>query len=232
MHSGRHISGQYNVELEAIRSHVLAMGGLVEQQLGYALRALVKQDFELAKKVIAEDHNVNAMEVAIDEACTRIIARRQPTAGDLRLVMSIIKTIADLERIGDVASRLARTSLDHKSADPRYQTSLEPLCRLAISMLHQVLDAFARMDLESAALVYEMDERVDQEYSSVIKQLTQLMIDETDSIPTILEVMWSARAIERVGDRCQNICEYIIYAVKGKDVRHSNDEEISKYRAS
>ncbi|MEZ9489940.1 phosphate signaling complex protein PhoU [Vibrio breoganii] len=230
MHTGRHISGQYNVELEAIRSHVLTMGGLVEQQLAYALRSLVKQDYELAKKVVAEDHNVNSMEVVIDEACTRIIARRQPTAGDLRLVMTIIKTITELERIGDVASRLARTSLENKSADPRYQNSLEPLCRLAIDMLHQVLDAFARLDIDAAANIYEIDDRVDEEYQNIIRQLTQNMMDETEMIPTILQVMWSARAIERVGDRCQNICEYIIYCVKGKDVRHSDDEEIYKYK--
>ncbi|ANO32162.1 phosphate signaling complex protein PhoU [Vibrio breoganii] len=230
MHTGRHISGQYNVELEAIRSHVLTMGGLVEQQLAYALRSLVKQDYELAKKVVAEDHNVNSMEVVIDEACTRIIARRQPTAGDLRLVMTIIKTITELERIGDVASRLARTSLENKSADPRYQNSLEPLCRLAIDMLHQVLDAFARLDIDAAANIYEIDDRVDEEYQNIIRQLTQNMMDETEMIPTILQVMWSARAIERVGDRCQNICEYIIYCVKGKDVRHSDDKEIYKYK--
>ncbi|GEA61637.1 phosphate signaling complex protein PhoU [Vibrio comitans] len=230
MHTGRHISGQYNVELEAIRSHVLTMGGLVEQQLAYALRSLVKQDYELAKKVVAEDHNVNSMEVVIDEACTRIIARRQPTAGDLRLVMTIIKTITELERIGDVASRLARTSLENKSADPRYQNSLEPLCRLAIDMLHQVLDAFARLDIDAAANIYEIDDRVDEEYQNIIRQLTQNMMDEPEMIPTILQVMWSARAIERVGDRCQNICEYIIYCVKGKDVRHSDDKEIYKYK--
>ncbi|GEM80095.1 phosphate signaling complex protein PhoU [Vibrio superstes] len=230
MHTGRHISGQYNVELEAIRSHVLTMGGLVEQQLAYALRSLVKQDYELAKKVVAEDHNVNSMEVVIDEACTRIIARRQPTAGDLRLVMTIIKTITELERIGDVASRLARTSLENKSADPRYQNSLEPLCRLAIDMLHQVLDAFARLDIDAAAHIYEIDDRVDEEYQNIIRQLTQNMMDEPEMIPTILQVMWSARAIERVGDRCQNICEYIIYCVKGKDVRHSDDKEIYKYK--
>ena len=230
MHTGRHISGQYNVELEAIRSHVLTMGGLVEQQLAYALRSLVKQDYELAKKVVAEDHNVNSMEVVIDEACTRIIARRQPTAGDLRLVMTIIKTITELERIGDVASRLVRTSLENKSADPRYQNSLEPLCRLAIDMLHQVLDAFARLDTDAAANIYEIDDRVDEEYQNIIRQLTQNMMDEPEMIPTILQVMWSARAIERVGDRCQNICEYIIYCVKGKDVRHSDDKEIYKYK--
>ncbi|CAM4003203.1 MULTISPECIES: phosphate signaling complex protein PhoU [Vibrio] len=232
MHTGRHISGQYNVELEAIRSHVLTMGGLVEQQLAYALRSLVKQDYQLAKKVVAEDHNVNSMEVIIDEACTRIIARRQPTAGDLRLVMSIIKTITELERIGDVASHLARTSLENKSSDPRYQNSLEPLCRLAIGMLHQVLDAFARLDIDAAAHIYDMDDRVNEEYQNIIRQLTQSMMDEPKMIPTILQVMWSARAIERVGDRCQNICEYIIYCVKGKDVRHSDNEEIDKYKGS
>ncbi|OBT06645.1 phosphate transport system regulatory protein PhoU [Vibrio sp. UCD-FRSSP16_10] len=232
MHTGRHISGQYNVELEAIRSHVLTMGGLVEQQLAYALRSLVKQDYELAKKVVAEDHNVNEMEVTIDEACTRIIARRQPTAGDLRLVMTIIKTIAELERIGDVASRLARTSLSNKSSDPRYQNSLEPLCRLAIDMLHQVLDAFARLDTDAAVRVYEMDDNVDDEYQNIIRQLTKSMMDDPSLIPAILKVMWSARAIERVGDRCQNICEHIIYCVKGKDIRHSDDDEIYKYKES
>lgn len=232
MHIGRHISGQYNVELEAIRSHVLTMGGMVEQQLAFALQSLLKQDYELANKVVADDHKVNAMEVAIDEACTRIIARRQPTAGDLRLVMTIIKTIADLERIGDVASDIAKTSLENKNSDPRYQNSLEPLCRLAISMLHQVLDAFARLDIDAAAHVYGMDDRVNEEYRTIIRQLMQYMMDEPQSIPIILQVMWSARAIERVGGRCQNICEYIIYCVKGKDVRHSDNDEIYKYKKS
>ncbi|SJN57934.1 Phosphate-specific transport system accessory protein PhoU [Vibrio ruber DSM 16370] len=227
MQFGRHISGQFNAELEAIRTHVLTMGGLVEQQLSYAMQALHKQDLELARQVIRDDHKVNAMEVAIDDACTRIIAKRQPTAKDLRLIIAIIKTITDLERIGDVATRMAHVAIESPaSKERRFQVSLEPLCRQAIAMLHQVLDAFARMDVEAAAQVHKLDDRLDSEYEAVIRQLMTYMMEDTKNIPHILQVMWSARAIERVGDRCQNICEYIIYFVKGKDVRHLGDQSL------
>ena len=227
MHFGRHISGQFNVELESIRTHVLTMGGLVEQQLSYAIQALHKEDIELARKVVRDDHKVNAMEVSIDDACTRIIAKRQPTAKDLRLIMAIIKTITDLERIGDVATRIAYVAIESPSSQERqFQVSLEPLCRQAIQMLHQVLDAFARMYVEAAAEVHKLDDKLDAEYEAVIRQLMTYMMEDPKNIPHILQVMWSARAIERVGDRCQNICEYIIYFVKGKDVRHLGDQSI------
>lgn len=227
MHFGRHISGQFNVELESIRTHVLTMGGLVEQQLSYAIQALHKEDIELARKVVRDDHKVNAMEVSIDDACTRIIAKRQPTAKDLRLIMAIIKTITDLERIGDVATRIAYVAIESPSSQERqFQVSLEPLCRQAIQMLHQVLDAFARMDVEAAAEVHKLDDKLDAEYEAVIRQLMTYMMEDPKNIPHILQVMWSARAIERVGDRCQNICEYIIYFVKGKDIRHLGDQSI------
>ncbi|WCE30269.1 phosphate signaling complex protein PhoU [Vibrio sp. SCSIO 43137] len=230
MHFGRHISGQFNVELESIRTHVLTMGGLVEQQLSFAMQALNKEDIELAKKVVKDDHKVNALEVSIDEACTRIIAKRQPTAKDLRLVMAIIKTITDLERIGDVATRIARVAIETPSTkEQKFHVSLEPLCRQAIEMLHQVLDSFARMDVDAAANVYKLDNKLDAEYEAVIRQLMTYMMEDPKNIPTILQIMWSARAIERVGDRCQNICEYIIYFVKGKDVRHLDEEDIDKY---
>lgn len=227
MHFGRHISGQFNVELESIRTHVLTMGGLVEQQLSYAIQALHKEDIELARKVVRDDHKVNAMEVSIDDACTRIIAKRQPTAKDLRLIMAIIKTITDLERIGDVATRIAYVAIESPSSKERqFQVSLEPLCRQAIQMLHEVLDAFARMDVEAAAALHKQDDKLDAEYEAVIRQLMTYMMEDPKNIPHILQVMWSARAIERVGDRCQNICEYIIYFVKGKDVRHLGDQSI------
>ncbi|EMA8957379.1 phosphate signaling complex protein PhoU [Vibrio fluvialis] len=228
MQLGRHISGQFNVELESIRTHVLTMGGLVEQQLSFAMQALNKDDIELARKVVRYDHKVNAMEVSIDEACTRIIAKRQPTAKDLRLIMAIIKTITDLERIGDVATKMAYVAIESPSTkESKFQVSLEPLCRQAIAMLHQVLDAFARMDVESAAEVYKLDDKLDKEYEAVIRQLMTYMMEDPKNIPHILQVMWSARSIERVGDRCQNICEYIIYFVKGKDVRHLGDQGIN-----
>ncbi|MDG3087209.1 phosphate signaling complex protein PhoU [Vibrio hannami] len=230
MHFGRHISGQFNVELESLRTHVLTMGGLVEQQLSFAMQALNKDDIELARKVVRDDHKVNAMEVSIDEACTRIIAKRQPTAIDLRLIMAIIKTITDLERIGDVAARIARVAIETPSSKgQRYHVSLEPLCLQAIAMLHQVLDAFARMDIDAAAEAFKLDNKLDAEYDAVIKQLTKYMMEEPKNIPSILQVMWSARAIERVGDRCQHICEYIIYFVKGKDIRHLDENDIDKY---
>ncbi len=227
MHFGRHISGQFNVELEAIRTHVLTMGGLVEQQLSFAMQALHKEDIELARKVVRDDHKVNAMEVSIDDACTRIIAKRQPTAKDLRLIMAIIKTITDLERIGDVATKIAYVAIESPSSqESQFHVSLEPLCRQAINMLHLVLDAFARMDVDAAADVHKMDDKIDAEYEAVIRQLMTYMMEDPKNIPSILQVMWSARAIERVGDRCQNICEYIIYFVKGKDVRHLGEQGI------
>lgn len=227
MQMGRHISGQFNAELEAIRSHALAMGGLVEQQLTLAMKALNKQDSVLAKKVIEEDLKVNTMEVSIDEACTRIIAKRQPTAKDLRLIIAIIKTITDLERIGDVATKMSRVVIESPLKEARkFHVSLEPLCHQAVVMLHEVLDAFARMDVESAARLHKEDDKLDREYEAVIRQLMTYMMEDTKNIPHILQVMWSARAIERVGDRCQNICEYIIYFVKGKDVRHLGEQSI------
>jgi phosphate transport system protein len=227
MQFGRHISGQFNVELESIRTHVLTMGGLVEQQLSFAMQALNKQDYQLAQQVIKDDHRVNAMEVSIDEACSRIIAKRQPTAKDLRLVIAIIKTITDLERIGDVASKIAKVAVEvPEPKNKKFHVSLEPICRQAISMLHQVLDAFARMDVEAAGQIHRSDEQLDAEYEAVIRQLMTYMMEDPKNIPQILQVMWSARDIERVGDRCQNICEYIIYFVKGKDVRHLDDKSL------
>lgn len=226
---GRHISGQFNNELEAIRTHVLAMGGLVERQLTDALQAIHEQDMDLAKHVIREDHKVNSMEVAIDEACTRIIAKRQPTAGDLRLVMAIIKTITDLERIGDAANSIANMALDNSSGEQKpFLVSLENLGHKAAKMLHKALDAFARMDVDAALEVYRSDESLDREYEGIIRQLMTYMMEDPRSIPNVLEVMWSLRAIERVGDRCQNICEYIIYFVKGKDIRHTNKDDLER----
>lgn len=224
---GRHISGQFNAELESIRTHVLAMGGLVERQLTDALRAMHSHDIDLAKNVIRDDRKVNSMEVAIDEACIRIIAKRQPTAGDLRLVMAIIKTITDLERIGDVAESIAKMALDKFSHHQQpFLVSLEHFGFKAARMLHDALDAFARMDVDAAMDVYHTDDALDREYDAIMRELMIYMMDDPRSIPNVLNVMWSARAIERVGDRCQNICEYIIYFVKGKDIRHINKEEL------
>ena len=200
----KHISGQFNAELESIRTQVMTMGGMVEQQLSDAITAMHNQDSELAKRVIEGDHNVNMMEVAIDEACVRIIAKRQPTASDLRLVMAIIKTIAELERIGDVADKICRTALEKFSQQHQpLLVSLESLGRHTVQMLHDVLDAFARMDLDEAVRIYREDKKVDQEYEGIVRQLMTYMMEDSRTIPSVLTALFCARSIERIGDRCQ-----------------------------
>ena len=222
----KHISGQFNAELEEVLNQVLVMGGLVEQQLTDAITAIHKQDLELARLIVANDHQVNALEVDIDEDCTRIIAKRQPAASDLRLVLAIIKTITDLERIGDVAKRIGMMVLDNANKKQPPLVSMENMGRRTVKMLHDVLDAFARMDVEAAIEVHKEDAKVDREYESIIRELMTFMMEDPRSIPHVLNVLWCARSLERVGDRVQHICEYIIYFVKGKDVRHRSDEDI------
>jgi phosphate transport system protein len=229
MNLNKHISGQFNAELDDIRNRVLAMGGLVERQLEQALDALGKLDVELAQKVIEGDHMVNAMEVAIDEECTRIIAKRQPAASDLRLIIAISKTIADLERIGDASVKIANAALDKRLKNQQpLLVSIENMGRHATRTLHSTLDALARMDADVAMELHKEDAKLDSEYEGIIRQLMTYMMEDPRSIPEVLDVLWAARAVERVGDRCQNICEYIIYYVKGKDVRHITYEEMKK----
>ncbi|QIZ77026.1 phosphate signaling complex protein PhoU [Ferrimonas lipolytica] len=224
---GKHISGQFNAELEAIRNNVMAMGGLVEQQLTDALDALQRSDSAEAAKIIERDRRVNSMEVNIDEECTRIIAKRQPTASDLRLVLAISKAVTELERIGDSAERIARLAQQQDPAGFRNMLSaLDSMGRHAQRMLHDVLDAFARMDVDAAMRIHEEDVKLDQAYEGVVRQLMTFMMEDPRSIPNVLDVLWAVRALERVGDRCKNICEQIIYYVKGKDVRHLERSQV------
>ncbi|KTD98416.1 MULTISPECIES: phosphate signaling complex protein PhoU [unclassified Pseudoalteromonas] len=225
----KHISGRFNQELENVRNHVLSMGGLVEQQLSSALDAVSTNDAELAEKVRQNDYKVNAMEVSIDEECTRIIARRQPAASDLRLVIAIAKTIADLERIGDEAERIAKVALDSFTKDQQdLLVNIENMGRQVLKMLHDVLDAFARMDVQRAFEVHKEDAKVDREYEAITRQIMTYMMEDPRSIPKIMDLVWSVRSLERIGDRCQNIAEYIIYFVNGKDIRHISQEDIEK----
>ena len=225
----KHISGQFNAELEHIRTQVMIMGGMVEQQLTDAITAMHNLDGELAQRVIDGDQKVNMMEVEIDEACVRIIAKRQPTASDLRLVMAILKTISELERIGDVAEKISRTALEKFGQQHMpLLVSLESLGHHTVEMLHDVLDAFARMDLTEAIQIYREDKKVDKEYEGIVRQLMTYMMEDPRTIPSVLTALFCARAIERIGDRCQNICEIIFYFVKGQDFRHVGGDKLDE----
>jgi len=225
-----HYSQQFNQELEAIRTSVLAMGGLVESQLEEAIGALLAGDVELGEQVVANDYQVNAFDVQIDERCTAILARRQPTASDLRLVLAVIKTTADLERIGDEAKRVARMAIRLGTADHSRGIFLEieHLGTLVRGLLNKALDAYARMDIVAALEVAKEDQRIDREYENVMRQSITYMMEDPRSIPFMLDIIWSARALERIGDRCRNISEYVIYFVKGKDVRHTSLDAIER----
>lgn len=228
LHLGQHISRQFNEELEDVRSKVLYMGGLVEEQLANALRVLVNDEVDLARDVINADSAVNSLEVDIDEECTRIVARRQPAATDLRLVMTVSKTINDLERIGDEAKRVAKMSRKDMDGALRddVRADLEFMGSLVRDMLRQVLDAFARTDVDTAILVVKSDKKVDKRYKKVIKKLIKQMGKDPDTIPGTLNIMWAARSLERLADRCQNIAEHVIYMVLGMDVRHIRLDDI------
>ena len=217
-----HWSRQFNEELEKVRTNVLAMGGLVQEHTRLAVRALVKGDSELGEQVARDDYKVNRMEVSIDEDCSRIIARRQPTAGDLRLLMAVVKTITDLERIGDEAEKvgyLASRLAEQERPTDSYR-SVQHIADLVGDMLHKALDAFARLDPELGMQVVRQDQIVDQEYEALSRQGITVMMEDPRSIRRILDMLWAARALERIGDHAKNIGEYVVYMVHGKDIRH------------
>jgi phosphate transport system protein len=225
-----HILSRFNADLEGVRSSVLKMGGLVEQQLHDGIIALVNGDSRLGEEVARLDHKVNAMEVAIDEDCSRILATRNPTASDLRLIVAVIKTITDLERIGDEAEKLGHIAARLASMDrpsDRYR-ELKHIGDLVSDMVHGALDAFARFDTDAAVAVARKDRLVDEEYEAIQRQCITFMMEDPRAIRRTLDVLWVARALERIGDHAKNICEYVIYLVLGKDVRHVSLEDVER----
>ncbi|MDP2794456.1 MAG: phosphate signaling complex protein PhoU [Sulfurisoma sp.] len=225
-----HIAKQFDADLENIRSRVLQMGGLVEQQIVRAFGALENGDLMLADQVVATDHDVNRQEVELDEACAHLIARRQPAASDLRMIMAVIKTITDLERVGDEAKKIAKRARALHSGDTPFvpRVELRHVANVAVEMLRKALDAFARTDLTAAAQVVRQDKEVDAEFKSIMRQLITFMMEDPRMISSSLEVLFIAKAVERIGDHAKNISEYVVYMVKGRDVRHIGLEGIER----
>ncbi|MDX8127831.1 phosphate signaling complex protein PhoU [Methylomonas sp. OY6] len=226
----QHISRQFNEEMEDIRNKVLTMGGLVEQQVDLATKAFMGNDMENAEKVVLQDQYVNEMEKDIDHECTEIMAKRQPAAFDLRMLIATIKIITDLERIGDEAARIAKMTMRLEGAD-YYQDKyyeIEHLLNLVKDMLNGALDAYARNDVEEVIAITEQDAKVDREYTSITRQLITQMMENPRNITRALDMLWAARALERIGDHSCNVCEQVIYMVKGKDVRHLSREELER----
>lgn len=226
----QHISKQFDNELENIRGQVMAMGGLVEQQLTSAIKSLVESDVDLATSVIEHEQQVNTFEVSIDEECTHILARRQPAASDLRLVMAVGKTITDLERIGDEAEKIAKMAIDlaERQGPKGYYIGINAMGNHVRKMVHEALDAFARMDTQAALETAGKEPESDDQYVAILRQLITYMMEDPRSITSALDAIWAARAMERIGDHARNICEYVIYFVEGKDVRHISIEEMQK----
>lgn len=226
----KHTSRQFDVDLEDVREQVLTMGGLVEQQIADAVRALIEGDGGLAEEVARNDYKVNKLEVEIDEHCNRILARRSPQAGDLRLILAIAKTTTDLERIGDEAEKIARMAaqLAGYNREKSAFRHIEQIARHVREMVRDALDAFARMDTETAVSVAQADSEVDREFEGFMRQCITYMMEDPRTIRHMLDVVWAVKALERIGDHATNIGEYVIYFVEGKDVRHTSIEDMEE----
>ncbi len=227
---GGHISRQFDQELEEIRSRVLKMGGLVEAQMEKTLGALRNSDSSDIVDVEKLDRKVNKLEMQIDEECTQILAKRQPAAGDLRMIIATTKSVRDLERIGDEAERVAhmvRQVLDNDAATKSYK-GLLGLGEQVKELLHDTLNTYARMETRSAVRNMRKDQEIDDEYARVVMHVVEHMKSSPDNIANALDVLWAARSLERIGDHCINICENVIYLVEGEDVRHSKLSRIKE----
>jgi phosphate transport system protein len=224
-----HTSKQFDADMEAIRTAVLNMGGLVEQQLLRAINALKSGDDEAAHDVLADEGRINSMQVEIDQLCSQIISKRQPAAIDLRMIMTFIKTVTDLERIGDEAKKIAAKAQQVRAGVTAGQLhELTWVSETARQMVQKALDALARLDLKAAAEVLREDEKVDTEFVSIVRQMASYMMEDPRTISACIEIVLIAKAIERIGDHAKNICEYVVHVVKGRDVRHASLAEIQQ----
>jgi len=224
-----HTSKQFDLELESIRTRVLQMGGLVEQQIARAVLGLIDGDASLIFAVIEDDHKVNQLEVELDEACTQVIAKRQPTAIDLRLVTTVIKTITDLERVGDEAKKIAKMAKaihDGALAVPKVQ--VRHMADLAVAQLRHALDCFARLDMEGATEVVRHDKQLDAEFKAVMRQVITFMMEDPRMISGGIDMIFVAKALERIGDHAKNMAQYVFYMAKGEDMRHAQLEQIEQ----
>ncbi|SDO41209.1 phosphate transport system protein [Halomonas shengliensis] len=224
----QHISRQFNQELEELKTHLMAMGGLVEKQVQDAVAALLEGDSALGRQVVDNDRAVNDMQIKIDAECTQVLARRQPTASDLRLVLAVIRAASDLERIGDEASKIARNACELIDGDngSRGFVEVRMISEHVRRMVRDALTSFARFDTELALKLVHEDEEVDNEYQSAMRSLMTFMMEDARSISPVLSLMWILRALERIGDHANNLAEYVVYLVKGMDIRHTDPDDL------
>jgi len=230
LHLDQHISGQFNADLEDLRTQLLEMGGVVQQQIIDAVAAIENADGDLAEKVIVVEDDVDQREVTIDEACTQVLARRQPAASDLRMVLAVSKATRDLERMGDEAQKIAKMAiaLNEEGQSPHGYMELRHIGDSVEKMVNNTLNAFARFDVDAALKVAKDDKAVDREYKSAMRELITYMMEDPRSIGRVMNIIWALRSLERIGDHARNIAEHVIYLVKGLDVRHVSVKEMER----
>ena len=222
-----HVSTQFDEDLARLRTHVLHMGGLVETQIAASIEACISGEVDRVRAIVDTDRKINDLEKAIDDDCAHIIARRQPIASDLRLILGISKIVTDLERSGDEAKKIAkgvRRIYEAGQMPSQYGIGVRHIAEAALGMLRQALDAFARLDTEQALKVIQADANVDVEFKSIMRQLITHMMEDPRTITTSIDIIWIARAVERIGDHAKNVAEHVVFIVEGRDIRHPPKE--------
>jgi phosphate transport system protein len=229
MNENQHLSSQFDEELARLRTHVLQMGGLVETQVSEAIAAYDKGDIASVKHIVETDRRINDLEKAIDDDSAHLIAKRQPAASDLRMVFGITKIVTDLERAGDEAKKIAkgvRRICEAGQMPAQYGIGVHHITDAALTMVRAALDAFARLDVELAETVIRSDQAVDIEFKSIVRQLITHMMEDPRTITTALDIIWIARAVERIGDHAKNVAEHVVFIVEGRDIRHPKGSRV------